>query len=125
MDEISFKKGAEGYMAEYTSEGRTMVQIQGVKSGRLTISQFIDTMEPVTMETVNFTNTVIEINVAAGMKVRLLSDVEVKKSRHWLSRIPQQPAVVAVVKTMCFRKPLILRWEVSRPAIPKTARTML
>lgn len=112
-------------MAEYTSEGRTMVQIQGVKSGRLTISQFIDTMEPVTMETVNFTNTVIEINVAAGMKVRLLSDVEVKKSRHWLSRIPQQPAVVAVVKTMCFRKPLILRWEVSRPAIPKTARTML
>lgn len=79
MDEISFKKGAEGYMAEYTSEGRTMVQIQGVKSGRLTISQFIDTMEPVTMETVNFTNTVIEINVPAGMKVRLLSDVEVKK----------------------------------------------
>lgn len=66
-------------MAEYTSEGRTMVQIQGVKSGRLTISQFIDTMEPVTMETVNFTNTVIEINVPAGMKVRLLSDVEVKK----------------------------------------------
>lgn len=79
MDEISFKKGAEGYMAEYTSEGRTMVQIQGVKSGRLTISQFIDTMEPVAMETVNFTNTVIEINVPAGMKVRLLSDVEVKK----------------------------------------------
>lgn len=79
MDEISFKKGAEGYMAEYTSEGRTMVQIQGVKSGRLTISQFIDTMEPVTIETVNFTNTVIEINVPADMKVRLLSDVEVKK----------------------------------------------
>lgn len=79
MDEISFKKGAEGYMAEYTSEGRTMVQIQGVKSGRLTISQYIDTMEPVTMETVNSTNTVIEINVPAGMKVRLLSDVEVKK----------------------------------------------
>lgn len=125
MDEISFKKGAEGYMAEYTSEGRTMVQIQGVKSGRLTISQFIDTMEPVTMETVNFTNTVIEINVPAGMKVRLLSDVEVKKSRHWSSRIPQQPAVAAVVKAMCFRKPLILLWEVSRPAIPKTARTML
>lgn len=79
MDEISFKKGAEGYVAEYTSEGRTMVQIQGVKSGRLSISQFIDTMEPVAMDTVNFTNSVIEINVPAGMKVRLLSDVEVKK----------------------------------------------
>lgn len=79
MDEISFKKGAEGYVAEYTSEGRTMVQIQGVKSGRLSISQFIDTMEPVAMNTVNFTNSVIEINVPAGMKVRLLSDVEVKK----------------------------------------------
>ena len=79
MDEISFKKGAEGYVAEYTSEGRTMVQIQGVKSGRLSISQFIDTMDPVAMDTVNFTNSVIEINVPAGMKVRLLSDVEVKK----------------------------------------------
>lgn len=79
MDEISFKKAAEGYVAEYTSEGRTMVQIQGVKSGRLSISQFIDTMEPVAMDTVNFTNSVIEINVPAGMKVRLLSDVEVKK----------------------------------------------
>lgn len=81
MDEISFKKGAEGYVAEYTSEGRTMVQIQGVKSGRLSISQFIDTMEPVAMDTVNFTNSVIEINVPAGMKVRLLSDVEVKKAK--------------------------------------------
>ena len=79
MDEISFKKGAEGFVAEYTSEGRTMVQIQGVKSGRLSVSQFIDTMEPVAMDTVNFTNSVIEINVPAGMKVRLLSDVEVKK----------------------------------------------
>ena len=79
MDEISFKKGAEGYVAEYTSEGRTMVQIQGVKIGRLSISQFIDSMEPVAMDTVNFTNSVIEINVPAGMKVRLLSDVEVKK----------------------------------------------
>jgi hypothetical protein len=78
MDEISFKKGAEGYVAEYTSEGRTMVQIQGVKSGRLSISRFIDTMEPVAMDTVNFTNSVIEINVPAGMKVRLLSDVEIK-----------------------------------------------
>ena len=72
MDEISFKKGAEVYVAEYTSEGRTMVQIQGVKSGRLSISQFIDSMEPVAMDTVNFTNSVIEINVPAGMKVRLL-----------------------------------------------------
>lgn len=81
MDEISFKKGAEGYVAEYTSEGRTMVQIQGVKSGRLSISRFIDSMEPVAMDTVNFTNSVIEINVPAGMKVRLLSDVEVKKSQ--------------------------------------------
>ena len=46
MDEISFKKGAEGYVAEYTSEGRTMVQIQGVKSGRLSISQFIEPWNP-------------------------------------------------------------------------------
>lgn len=78
MEEISFKKGAEGYVAEYTSEGRTMVQIQGVKSGRLTVYQFIDTMEPVSMDTKNFSNTVLEIDVPAGMKVRLLSDVEIK-----------------------------------------------
>lgn len=78
MEEISFKKDAEGYVAEYTSEGRTMVQIQGVKSGRLTVYQFIDTMEPVSMDTKNFSNTVLEINVPAGMKVRLLSDVEIK-----------------------------------------------
>lgn len=78
MEEISFKKGAEGYVAEYTSEGRTMVQIQGVKSGRISVSQFIDGMEPCQMKTENFSNTVMEINVPAGMKVRLVSDVEVK-----------------------------------------------
>lgn len=125
MDEISFKKGAEGYVAEYTSEGRTMVQIQGVKSGRLSISRFIDTMEPVAMDTVNFTNSVIEINVPAGMKVRLLSDVEVKKSRHWSSRIPQQPVVAEEVKAMCSRKPATLLWEESRPDFQKAERTML
>lgn len=65
-------------MAEYTSEGRTMVQIQGVRSGRISVSQFIDGMEPCLMKTENFSNTVMEINVPAGMKVRLVSDVEVK-----------------------------------------------
>lgn len=78
MSEISFKKEAEGYVAEYTSEGRTMVQIQGVKSGRISVSQFIDTMQPCPMKTESFWNTVMEINVPAGMKVRLVSDVEVK-----------------------------------------------
>lgn len=78
MAEISFKKGVGGYVADYTSEGRTMVQIQGVKSGRLSVYQFIDTMEPCMMKTESFTNTVLEINVPAGMKVRLVSDVEVK-----------------------------------------------
>lgn len=78
MEEISFKKGTEGYVAEYTSEGRTMVQIQGVRSGRISVSQFIDGMEPCLMKTENFSNTVMEINVPAGMKVRLVSDVEVK-----------------------------------------------
>lgn len=78
MSEISFKQGVEGYVAEYTSEGRTLVQIQGVKSGRLSVFQYIDTMEPCSMSTENFKNTIIEINVPAGMKVRLVSDVEVK-----------------------------------------------
>lgn len=78
MAEISFKKGVEGYVADYTSEGRTIIQIQGVKSGRLSVSQFIDMMEPCLMKTENFTNTVLEVNVPAGMKVRLVSDVEVK-----------------------------------------------
>lgn len=78
MSEISFKQGTDGYVAEYTSEGRTLVQIQGVKSGRISVSQFIDGMEPCQMKTENFSNTVMEINVPAGMKVRLVSDVEVK-----------------------------------------------
>ena len=78
MTEISFKKGVEGYVADYTSEGRTIIQIQGVKSGRLSVFQFIDTMEPCPMKIESFTNTVLEVNVPAGMKVRLVSDVEVK-----------------------------------------------
>lgn len=68
----------QGYVADYTSEGRTIIQIQGVKSGRLSVFQFIDTMEPCPMKIESFTNTVLEVNVPAGMKVRLVSDVEVK-----------------------------------------------
>lgn len=92
MSEITFNKKTEGYVAEYTSEGRTVVQIQGVKMGRLSVYQFIDTMEPCKMCDKSFSNSVFVIDVPATMKVRLVSDVEVKAVK---SLVLTQPASAA------------------------------
>lgn len=92
MSEISFKKGTDGYVAEYTSEGRTVVQIQGVKMGRLSVFQFIDAMEPCKMCDKSFSNSIFVIDVPATMKVRLVSDVEIKAVK---SLVLSQPAAAA------------------------------
>lgn len=78
MSEITFNKKAEGYVAEYTSEGKTLIQIQGAKTGTISVYQYIDTMEPCKMCSKNFSNTILTIDVPATMKVKLVTDVEVK-----------------------------------------------
>ena len=78
MKEVSFTRKGDKWVGEFDSEGKNYLQIQGVKDGSLTISQYMEEMEPVVFDTRAFGNSLFEIEVPAGIKVRLESTVEVK-----------------------------------------------
>ena len=82
MSDISFQKSRDGYVAEFDAPGNILMQIQSEKGGRLTMYQFIEGMEPAKINTCQFTNEFISLNVPAGLKVRLESDVEVKACKY-------------------------------------------
>lgn len=82
MSDISFQKSKNGYVAEFDAPGDILMQIQSENGGRLTMYQFIEGMEPAKISTCQFTNEIINLNVPAGLKVRLESDVEVKACKY-------------------------------------------
>lgn len=82
MSDVTFKKGKDGYVAEFNAPGNILMQIYGEKQGRLTVYQYIDGMPPAQIDTINFTNNILPLNLLPGLKVRLESDVEVKKCKY-------------------------------------------
>lgn len=82
MSDVTFKKGKDGYVAEFNAPGNILMQIYGEKQGRLTVYQYIDGMPPAVIDTINFTNNLLPLNLIAGLKVRLESDVEVKQCKY-------------------------------------------
>lgn len=82
MIDVTFKKGKDGYVAEFNAPGNILMQIYGEKQGRLTVYQYIDGMPPAQIDTINFTNNILPLNLLPGLKVRLESDVEVKKCKY-------------------------------------------
>lgn len=82
MSDVTFKKGKDGYVAEFNAPGNILMQIYGEKQGRLTVYQYIDGMPPAQIDTINFTNNLLPLNLIAGLKVRLGSDVEVKQCKY-------------------------------------------
>lgn len=82
MNEISFKKQGAVYAAVTDGKGQMYIQIKGKKAGSLTISQYIDGMEPVVMEVNKFQNSIFGIYVPEGLKILLESDVEVEACKY-------------------------------------------
>ena len=82
MSDVTFKKGKDGYVAEFNAPGNILMQIYSEKQGRLTVYQYIDGMPPAQIDTINFTNNLLPLNLIAGLKVRLETDVEVKQCKY-------------------------------------------
>lgn len=77
MIDVSFERGKDGYVAEFDAPGSILMQIQGEKRGRLSMYQFIQGMPPAKIDTREFDNSFIQVNLIAGLKVRMESDVKV------------------------------------------------
>lgn len=77
MIDVSFQRGKDGYVAEFDAPGSILMQIQGEKGGRLSMYQYIQGMPPAKIDTREFDNSFIQVNLIAGLKVRLESDVKV------------------------------------------------
>lgn len=82
MSDVTFKKAKDGYVAEFNAPGNILMQIYSEKQGRLTVYQYIDGMPPAQIDTINFTNNLLPLNLIAGLKVRMESDVEVKQCKY-------------------------------------------
>lgn len=77
MIDVSFERGKDGYVAEFDAPGSILMQIQGEKGGRLSMYQYIQGMPPAKIDTREFDNSLIQVNLIVGLKVRLESDVKV------------------------------------------------
>ena len=83
MATLNFNKIADAYVAEFTSEGNTVVQLEREKWGEIGVACGIGSLEPVSVaqfQSGYSPNVIFAVNVPSGVKVVVRSQTEVKRA---------------------------------------------
>lgn len=83
MATLNFNKEGDLWIAKYTSEGNTVVQMERKERGEISVLANIGTLEPVPVAQFQngYTpNAIFAINVPAGVNVIVRSQTEVTKA---------------------------------------------
>lgn len=80
---LSFTKQGDVFVATYTSEGDSVIQLARKKGGAIRVYAYIDGMTPISVwgDYQSSQHTILKVCVPAGIKVDISSDAEVTEGK--------------------------------------------
>ena len=83
MENISFQEKDGLYVADFTSKGKCVIQVDNGTADKLRIYRYMPDMEPSSYDQLDFDchKRVFDLDVPAGMMIRIISNTQVKAAK--------------------------------------------